>query len=366
MSADCLKLTIYFGESDRVGGRLLSDVLLDIFEEASVRAGVLLRATEGFGIKQRLHTQRLLTLSEDLPLVAVAVDRRERIEALLPRVESLIEGGLLTLERARMVAGDVTRTELPHELHEATKITVYLGRAERAFGRPAYVAAVNLLRLHGLDGATVLLGVDGLAHSRRHRAKFFSRNTNVPLMIIASGSGDAVQNVLGPLGRLLDNPLLTLERVRVCKRDGERLAEPRHLPETDDAGLGIWQKLMVHAAANARHEGHALYLQLIRRLREEGATGATALRGVWGYSGAREPHGDRFFALGRGVPVVTVVVDRPDAIQRWWQVIDEVTDETGLVTSELVPAFTAVGPQTRRGGLRLARLGSLQRGEAPA
>jgi PII-like signaling protein len=331
-------------------------VLLELFEDAGVQAGVLLRATEGFGIKQQLHSQRLLTLSEDLPLVAIAVDRRERIEALVPKVRSLVEGGLITLERARIVAGGVTKAELPEELHEATKLTIYVGRAERADGRPAYIAAVDLLRLHGLDGATVLLGVDGMAHSARHRARFFSRNTNVPLMIIASGSGQQVQAVLGPLGRLLGSPLLTLERIRVCKRDGVKLAEPRHLAERDDAGLGVWQKLMVHAAEDARHDRHALYLQLIRRLRAEGATGATALRGIWGYSGEREPHGDRFFSLRRGVPVVTVVVDEPDAIQRWWEVIDEVTDETGLVTSEMVPAFQAVGPKMQRGGLRLARL----------
>lgn len=353
---DCLKLTIYFGESDRVEGHLLSDVLLALFEEADVQAAVLLRATEGFGLKQKLHTQRLLTLSEDLPLVAVAVDRREKVESLLPKVQPLVDDGLITLERARIVAGEVTTAELPEELHEATKLTIYLGRAERADAQPAYVAAVHLLRSHGFDGATVLLGVDGLAHSARHRARFFSRNTNVPLMIIASGSGEAVQSALPPLGRLLGNPLLTLERVRVCKRDGVRLAEPRHLAETDDAGLGIWQKLMVHASEDARHGNHALYLQLIRRLREEGASGATALRGIWGYSGSRDPHGDRFFSLRRGVPIVTVVIDQPDAIQRWWQVIDDVTDEAGLVTSEMVPAFHAVGSEIASGGLRLARL----------
>jgi PII-like signaling protein len=353
---DCLKLTIYFGESDRVGRELLSDALLRAFEETGVQAGVLLRATEGFGIKHQLHTQRLLTLSEDLPLVAVAVDRRSEIEALLPKVQPLVDGGLITLERARIVTGEVTGTELPEEHHEATKLTIYLGRADRAYGRPAYVAAVELLRLHGLDGATVLLGVDGMVHSARRRARFFSRNTSVPLMIIASGSGETVQRVLPPLGQLLSNPLLTLERITVCKRDGIRLAEPRHLPETDDAGLRVWQKLLVHAAEDARHERHALYLQLIRRLRVEGATGATALRGIWGYSGDREPHGDRFFSLRRAVPVVTVVIDQPDAIQRWWRVIDEVTDEAGLVTSELVPAFHAVGNERRNGGLRLARL----------
>jgi PII-like signaling protein len=238
---------------------------------------------------------------------------------------------------------------------EGTKLTVYLGRTERALGMPAYVAVVELLRRHGLDGATVLLGVDGMVHGRRERGRFLSRNANVPLMIIASGAGDVVGEALAPLGGLLRNPLLTLERIRVCKRDGQNIAEPRQLPETDDAGLGVWQKLMVHASEDARHEGHALYVQLIRRLREEGATGATALRGIWGFSGEREPHGDRLLSLRRRVPVLTVVVDRPDAIQRWWRVIDEVTDETGLVTSELVPAFHAVGPEISTGGLRLSR-----------
>src|SRR5262249_6532413 len=126
-------------------------------------------------------------------------------------------------------------------------------------------------------------------------------------------------------------------------------------PETDKAGRGIWQKLTVHAAEDARHDGHPLYLQLIRRLREEGATGATALRGIWGFSGARRPHGDRFLALGRAVPGVTVAVDGPDGIQRWWRVVDEVTDEAGLVTSELVPAFRSVGPGVEVGGLTLAQ-----------
>ena len=356
MTEDCLKLTIYFGESDRIGRHLLSDVLMQRFDEANVRASVLLRATEGFGIKHRLHTQRLLTLSEDLPLVAVAVDRRAEIEALLQQVQPLVAGGLITLERARIVAGERTRTTLPDELRDATKLTIYLGRAELSGGQPGYVAAVNLLRARGLDGATVLLGLDGTIHASRHRAKFFSRNANVPLLVIASGSGEAVQGVLEPLRRMLANPLLTLERVRVCKRDGVRLATPRHLPERDDAGLGVWQKLTVHAAESARHGGHALYLQLIRRLREEGADGATALRGIWGYSGDRAPHGDRFLSRRRGVPVVTVVVDRPDAIQRWWRVVDEVTDEAGLVTSEMVPAFHAFGAEIKTGGLRLAKL----------
>lgn len=52
---------------------------------------------------------------------------------------------------------------------------------------------------------------------------------------------------------MLTRPLITLERVRVCKRDGRLLSAPHHLPETDGSGLGIWQKLMVHCGEQSGH-----------------------------------------------------------------------------------------------------------------
>lgn len=356
MNDDCLKLTVYFGESDRLDGQLLSDALIDVFAQHGLHAAVLMRAVEGFGIKQTLRTDRFLTLSEDLPLVAVAVDERAQIEAVLPQVSELLAGGLVTLERARLLHGGLEAVELPEELHEATKLSIYLGRDERVNGRPAFLEVVNHLDAHGLAGATVLLGVDGMAHRQRRRARFFARNEAVPLLILSVGDGNAIARALPGLDALLADPIVTLERVRVCKRDGKLLAEPRRLPERDDAGLGIWQKLTVYAAEQSRYEGHPLHVQLIRRLREEGASGATSLRGVWGFSGDHPPHGDRLFHLRREVPLVTTIVDTPDRIQRWFRIVDECTGEAGLVTSEMVPAFHAVAPEGRVGGLRLARL----------
>jgi PII-like signaling protein len=296
----------------------------------------------------------MLTLSEDLPLVAVAVDTRETIERLVPEVETLIGGGLVTLERARLVTRHVGTGNPATETGAATKLTLYLGRHERVGERQAHAYVVDVLRRHGVAGATVLLGVDGLLHHARKRARFLSRNTDVPLMVVSVGSSDAITAALAELGRQLDPLLATFEQVRVCKRDGVTLAPPVHLPETDPSGLGVWQKLMVYAGERARHERHPLYVELVHRLRLEGAAGATALRGIWGYSGEHAPHGDRLFAVRRHVPVVLVVVDRPGCIRRWWRLVDEVTSEHGLVTSELVPAFQAVGPGIASGGLELA------------
>jgi PII-like signaling protein len=354
VNVDCLKLTSYFGERDRTGQAFLADALIDCYARHRFQTSLVMRGVEGFGAKQQRRTDRLLTLSEDLPLVSVAVDRRDRIEAAVPEVVALSGDGLITLERARLLTDRLAGVELPEELHEATKLTLYVGRAERLAGRPAYAAAVAMLQDHGVAGATVLLGVDGTVRGGRRRARFFGANTHVPVMIVAVGAGDRIAAALEALDALLPRPLATLERVRVCKRDGHRLAEPLALPDSDRSGLGLWQKLMVYCSEQSRHDGRPLYRELVRRLRLAGAMGATSLRGVWGYHGDHAPHGDSLWQLERRVPVITVVVDRPAAIRRWFEIVDDCTDQTGLVTSEIVPALHARGPGIDTGGLRLA------------
>lgn len=354
MNADCLKLTVYYGERDRAGDRFLADALADVFAAHALQVSVVMRGVTGFGAKQHLRTDRLLTLSEDLPLVSVAVDTRARIEAALPAVEALRAGGLVTLERARMLAGRSEVAELPEAIDDETKLTVYVGRQQRAGSRPAYEAVVDLLHDRGIAGATVLLGVDGTAHGVRHRARFFGRNADVPSMVISVGAGSRIAAALPELETLLVRPLITLERIRVCKRDGRSIAAPRHLPETDPSGLQLWHKLMVYASEQSRHGGAPLYTELIRRLRAAGAAGATSLRGIWGYHGDHAPHGDSFWQLRRRVPILTVIVDTPARIHRWFEIVDELTTETGLVTSEIVPAYRATAPGHEHGGLRLA------------
>jgi PII-like signaling protein len=350
---EALKLVFYFGEHDRHDGRFLSEQILDLFERRRLAVSVLLRGAEGFGAAQRLQTDRLLSLSEDLPLVALAVDRRERIEAAVPELVEIAGDGLLTLERARFAAPGHSPEREPHE---EVKLTVYTGRRERRAGAPAHVRVVEALHRHGVAGATVLLGVDGTAGNRRLRARFFAVNAAVPAITIAVGERGRIAAALAELDESGERPPATLEAIRVCRRDGRALARPRPLPDGDAAGLGVWTKLMVYCSERSEHAGRALHLELIRRLRAEGAAGATALRGVWGYHGDHAPHGDRLLSLRRHVPVVTVVVDTPSRSARWFEIADQLTAETGLLTVETVPALRISGPGGRlEGGLRLAQ-----------
>jgi len=351
---DCLKLTTYVGERDRARGRFVADALLDLYERERFLASVVLRGVEGFGPRHSLATERLLSLSEDLPYVTTVVDTRARIEATLPEVLEVCGHGLVTLERARMITKRFDDVVVEEHEHQAIKLTVLVGRGERAGVQLAYHAVVDLMHRARVDGATAFLGVDGTARGLRERARFFGRNAAVPVAVVAVGAAPAIATALPALGALLDRPLILLERVRVCKVAGARLAAPSELPEVDASGLPLWQKLMVHAPEYALHEGRPLYSALIRRLREAGASGATALRGFWGYHGDHAPHGDGLFSPRRRVPIVVSVIDTPERTRRWFEVVDEVTSESGLVTSEMVPAARAASSGRGASALRLA------------
>jgi PII-like signaling protein len=351
-----LKLTTYFGERSRVKGRLLADELLDIHARKEILSSILLRGVQGFGAKQRLRTDRLLTLSEDLPLVCVAVDASERIEALIAEVGKIEHAGLTTLERVRLsnsqsatakttVLEDavlLASWERSFKHGQALKLTVYLGRHQRVGGSPAFVAACQTLRDSGATGATVLLGVDGTRHGQRERAHFFARNASVPVMIVSVGDQQAIGTAIERLRQLLGEPLFTIEAMRVCKRDGLLLDPPHDESMTAKQGMDVRQKLTVIVSEAAVHEKRPIYLELVKRMRGAHAAGATSLRGIWGFHGDHAPHGDRLLAVRRHVPVVTEVIDTPERIAALFPTVDELTRERGLVTSEIVPTRSAL------------------------
>lgn len=315
MNGELLKLTACFGERERVGKGLLVDALFDDFDRHGVHASVLMRGVEGFGLRHHLRTDRLLSLSEDLPVMAVALDERTRIEGVLEELPGPVDRGLVTLEPARASL---------EPAHGDVRLTVYLHRRQRAAGASAFVAACDLLHRHGVAGATALLGVDGTVEGSRRRARFLSANADVPMTVIAVGSAGSIAAALPELDRLLGSPLITIEPVRVCKHDREVLARP----DTDG-----WQRLTLFGSESATVGGHAVHHELIRRLRQAGARGVTAIRGIWGYHGDHSPHGDRLLQLRRRAPIVTTVVDAPDRIAAWFEIADELTPERGLLTS---------------------------------
>lgn len=339
---ECLTLTSYFGERRRASRRLVADALVGLYTSEQIAASVVLRGMQGFGQRRQMRTDRSLTLSEDLPLVSIAVDTRPRIEAVLEHVQALVSPGLVTVEQGRLLndeAGPVSLPAGPGD--EEAKLTVYLRREEQAFQIPAFEAICDLLYRRGVDGATALLGVDGSIHGRRPRAGFFGRHADVPMTVTAVGSWAKIGDVLPEVSGLLRHPLLTVEPVRVCKRDGLVLDIPDLSLGTDEHGMPLCQELTVYTSAAAQVNGEPVHRALARRLLKAGISGVTTLRGIWGFHGNHVPHGDGGLHLARHVPAVTIVIDSAERIAATFGIINELTVGRGLVTSQTVAATWA-------------------------
>ena len=102
-STAATKLTVYIGDSDRHGRKPLHLAIIELLHAEGISGATVLHGIEGYGSHKQIHTARILDLSSDLPEVIVAVDRPEKIEAVLPKLDEIIEEGLVTTEEARVV-----------------------------------------------------------------------------------------------------------------------------------------------------------------------------------------------------------------------------------------------------------------------
>jgi PII-like signaling protein len=343
---ECTVLTSYLTERQRVDGVPSSEALIGLYARRRTATSIVLRGIEGSG-RQQPHVGRSLPQAAGSTLTAIAVDSRPNIEAVLDATLRLAQPRLVTIERARLLSGEIEPVRLGEEPGDATRLTVYCRQRDRAHQIPAFEAACELLYRRRIAGATVLSGVDGAdpAHARPQHGQFLRRDADVPLMVVAVGAGDRIAMLLPELGALFRRPLMTIEKVRLCKRDGQFVSRP-DAAGTADARAGMTAqfktaqfKLTVYTSEAARHDGHPVHRAIVRSLDSAGISGATTVRGIWGYHGDHAPHGgDHFPRPARHVPVVTTVIAAADQISAAFDAIDPHIAERGLVTAETVLA----------------------------
>jgi PII-like signaling protein len=370
-----LQLRFYFGERDRAGegGRPLEAAVMEACARRGARAAALLRGVTGFGAKHGMRTDRLLTLSEDAPLVAVAVGDAEVVEGLAAEVRRLGSEGLVVLEPVRVVGGrdggsggaSTTGTATASAAGVAVPVADARRAAEGSAGdvvratiwgprggsESPHVEGVAALHRCGAQAATVSLGVDGVLGRERRRARFVGANRGVPAITVAVGERAKIEAALGEVGRA---HLVTVESVVtncrieteshhgtrgvVGKSDMDRLS---HHSNASSAAPAEATRVTLVTSETASHDGRPLYLDFVDALRREGAPGATALRGVWGFRGRAAPRGDRVLALRRDVPVTIEVVDTAERAGSWLELALSLAGEDDVVESQRVTRILA-------------------------
>lgn len=103
LPTESLLLRIFIGESDRHDGRPLYEAIVLKARETGLAGATVLRSPMGFGAASRLHTAKILRLSGDLPIIIEIVDEEAKINAFLPILDSMMGGGLVTLENVRVI-----------------------------------------------------------------------------------------------------------------------------------------------------------------------------------------------------------------------------------------------------------------------
>lgn len=96
-------MRIFIGEADKSGRRPLYEVILDILRKNEFAGATVLRGIAGFGPHSVYHTEKILRLSRDLPIIIEVVDTLERIESILPKLDDIVKDGLVTIEKARVI-----------------------------------------------------------------------------------------------------------------------------------------------------------------------------------------------------------------------------------------------------------------------
>ena len=96
-------MRIHIGESDKWHGKPLHEAVVELLRKEGFSGATVLRGVGGYGGSSVYHTDKLLRLSQDLPIVLEVIETQERIDAILPQLDEMVDGGLITLEKVRVI-----------------------------------------------------------------------------------------------------------------------------------------------------------------------------------------------------------------------------------------------------------------------
>jgi PII-like signaling protein len=96
-------MRIHIGESDKWHGQALHEAIVMLLRREGFSGATVLRGVGGYGGTSAYHTDKVLRLSQDLPIIVEVIESTERIESILPRLDEMVEGGLITLEKVRVI-----------------------------------------------------------------------------------------------------------------------------------------------------------------------------------------------------------------------------------------------------------------------
>ncbi|HXX57377.1 MAG TPA: DUF190 domain-containing protein [Thermodesulfovibrionales bacterium] len=219
------KMTIYVDETDRFHGRLVYEVLMDIFFKKKIGGASVFRGVAGYGTDGIFHTAKMLELSTSMPIRIEVVDSEEMINRVLPDVYHIVEKGLVEVTDTTVVKCCPQATERGREGGEHMKLEgkakmlrIIISEDDKWEGEPLYEAIIKRLIMTDIAGATVYKAIAGYGpHKRYHKKRTLAAHGELPILITVMDTEEKIGKVIPILDEMVGEGIVVLSDVNVIK-----------------------------------------------------------------------------------------------------------------------------------------------------
>jgi PII-like signaling protein len=224
ISGPAKKVAIYVAEDQHYHGSAAYAAILDFLFFRGVAGATVPRGFAGFGSDHQMHTTRLVDLATRLPVKVEFIETAQKVEELLPKLQTMVGTGLIEMHDTTIVKPAETKTKAVAEkpaLKSETKaklMRIYIGENDKWNGKPLYEAIVGGLRAHDIAGVTVYRGILGYGANRRiHKDAALSLSHDRPILLSIVDTEEKLKAFMPILDEMVQQGLVVLSDVDVIK-----------------------------------------------------------------------------------------------------------------------------------------------------
>ncbi len=235
------KVSIYVGQDHQYHGESVYAAILEFLFYHKVSGASVTRGIAGFGADHRMHTDRILVLTENLPMKVEFIETPEKVQELLPKLHEMVGTGLIEIQDTTIVKpSEVSKTsprleDFPSLKREgkAKMMRIFIGENDRWNRKPLHKALIESMRSNDIAGVTVYQGILGYGANRRiHKDSALHLSHDRPMMLSVVDTEEKLRAILPVLDDMVQQGLVVFSDVNVIKythnyREAERRKEVR-------------------------------------------------------------------------------------------------------------------------------------------
>ncbi len=220
------KVAVYVGEDQQYHGHALYAAVLDFLFYRGVAGATVVRGLAGFGADHKMHTTRILRLTENLPVKIEFIESAEKCDEVLPKLHEMVGTGMIEVQETSILkaAGPPSKTGAQALLSPLKKegkaklMRIFVGENDKWHDKPLYQALVESLRANDIAGVTVYQGILGYGANRRiHQQTALNLSHDRPIMLSIVDAEEKLRSYLPVLDDMVKQGLVVLSDVDIIK-----------------------------------------------------------------------------------------------------------------------------------------------------